>query len=282
MVINHNMTSINSSRTLKNRTGSIASVIEKLSSGERINKAGDDASGLSVSEKMRTQIAGLKQASNNAANAISFIQTTEGYLSETSEILRRIRELAIQSANGIYSSDDRLMIQVEVSQMVMEVDRIASHAEFNSMKMLTGKFAAPAAENRPAASMWFHVGANQGQRIAAYIGTMTAGGLGMRAESISISTPDKADRSIAIIDEAIKKVSKQRSDLGAYQNRLEKLVKGIDVAAENMQAAESQIRDANIAEEMVNYARDSILTQANIAMLAQANAKNQAVLRLLG
>jgi len=281
MIINHNMTSINANRTLKHRSFSLTKIMEKLSSGERINKAGDDASGLSVSEKMRSQIAGLKQASRNAMNAIAFIQTSEGYLSETQEILGRIRELSIQAANGIFSTEDRLMIDVEVSQMVAEIDRVASHAEFNGMKMLTGAFASKA-EGTPANSMWFHIGANQSQRIQAFIGTMNTVGLRISRENVSISTVAGADRAIGIVDEAIKKVSKQRSDLGAYQNRLEKLIKGVDIAAENMQAAESLIRDANIATQMVDYARDQILMQANISMLAQANAKSTAVLKLIG
>ena len=281
MIINHNMTSINANRTLKHRSFSLTKTMEKLSSGERINKAGDDASGLSVSEKMRSQIAGLKMASRNASNAISFIQTTEGYLAETQEILGRIRELAIQAANGIFSTEDRLMIDVEVSQMVAEIDRIASHAEFNGMNMLTGAFASKA-EGTPSNSMWFHIGANQSQRIQAFIGTMSTAGLKISRENVTISTVAGADRAIGVIDEAIKKVSKQRSDLGAYQNRMEKLIKGVDIAAENIQAAESLVRDANIANQMVDYARDQILTHANVAMLAQANAKTQAVLKLIG
>jgi len=282
MIINHNLASINANRTLNARSSDVSKVMEKLSSGERINRAGDDASGLAVSEKMRSQIAGLQQASRNANAAISFIQTTEGYLAEGHSILRRIRELSIQAANGIFTGEDRMMIQVEVSQMVAEIDRISQHAEYNGMRMLTGKFAAQAEGGAPAASMWFHIGANADQRIQAFIGTMTSAGLQLTAENVSISTSDKANRTLGVIDNAIKKVSKQRADLGAYQNRLDHLIKGVDVAAENMIAAESNLRDANIADEMVKFARDQILLQSNMSMLAQANMKNQAVLRLVG
>jgi len=282
MIINHNLASINANRTLNARSSDVSKVMEKLSSGERINRAGDDASGLAVSEKMRSQISGLKQASRNANAAISFIQTTEGYLAEGHNILRRVRELSVQAANGIFTSEDRMMIQVEVSQMVAEIDRISQHAEYNGMRMLTGKFAAQAEGGTPAASMWFHIGANADQRIQAFIGTMTSAGLQLTAENVSISTSDKANRTLGVIDNAIKKVSKQRADLGAYQNRLDHLIKGVDVAAENMIAAESNLRDANIADEMVKFARDQILLQSNMSMLAQANMKNQAVLRLVG
>lgn len=263
------------------REQSQSSTMNKLASGERINRAGDDASGLAVSEKMRSQVAGLQQASKNAENGISFIQTTEGYLNETNAILGRIRELSVQSANGIYTSEDRMQIQVEVSQLIAEVDRIASHAQFNGMNMLTGAFAS-GAKGAPAASMWFHVGANADQRIKAYVGTMTAAGLGITADQVSLSTPEGANKAIGALDRALSQVNKQRADLGAYQNRLEELVKGVDIAAENIMASESRIRDADIASEMVNFTRDQILSQASVSMLAQANAKNQAVLRLIG
>ena len=259
--------------------------MEKLSSGEKINRAGDDASGLAVSEKMRSQIRGLNQASRNAQNGISFIQTTEGYLQETEDIIQRIRELAVQSSNGIYTDEDRMQIQVEVSSLVAEVDRIASHAQFNGMNMLTGRFAMSTGENTPTASMWLHIGANMDQRTQVFIGTMTATSLGLRelgSEGImSIATPDEANRSIGTLDEAIKKINKQRADLGAYQNRLEYTVKGLDVAAENTQAAESTIRDTNMAAQMVEFTKNQVLTQAGTAMLAQANSQSQNVLSLL-
>ena len=285
MVINHNMSAMYSNRVLGISNLNITKDMEKLSSGEKINRAGDDASGLAVSERMRSQIRGLNQASRNAQNGISFIQTTEGYLQETEDIIQRIRELAVQSSNGIYTDEDRMQIQVEVSSLVAEVDRIASHAQFNGMNMLTGRFAMSTGENTPTASMWLHIGANMDQRTQVFIGTMTATSLGLRelgSEGImSIATPDEANRSIGTLDEAIKKINKQRADLGAYQNRLEYTVKGLDVAAENTQAAESTIRDTNMAAQMVEFTKNQVLTQAGTAMLAQANSQSQNVLSLL-
>ena len=259
--------------------------MEKLSSGLKINRAGDDASGLAVSEKMRAQIRGLNQASENAQNGISFIQTTEGYLQETTDIIQRIRELAVQSSNGIYSAEDRMQIQVEVSSLIAEVDRIASTAQFNGMNMLTGRFARPTGENTVTGSMWFHIGANMDQRTQVYIGTMSASALGLRNvgdESImTLETPDDANRAIGTLDEALKKINKQRADLGAYQNRLEKTVTGLDIGAENLQASESRIRDTDMAAEMVEFTKDQVLSQAGTAMLAQANQSSQNVLSLL-
>ncbi|MCR5401914.1 MAG: flagellin, partial [Treponema sp.] len=259
--------------------------MEKLSSGERINRAGDDASGLAVSEKMRSQIRGLNQASQNASNGISFIQTTEGYLQETTDIMQRIRELAVQSSNGIYSDEDRMQIQVEISALVSEVDRIASTAQFNGMNMLTGRFARPTGENTVTASMWFHIGANMDQRMQVFIGTMSSTALGIREvgneEKISLSTPEDANRAIGIIDEGLKKINKQRADLGAYQNRMEFSVKGLNIASENLQASESRIRDTDMASQMVEFTKNSVLQQAGTAMLAQANSQSQNVLSLL-
>jgi len=285
MIINHNMSAIFANRQLKINDLQLNKSMEKLSSGSRIARAGDDASGLAVSEKMRSQIRGLKQASTNASNGISFIQTTEGYLQESQDILQRLRELSVQAANGIYTAEDRMQIQVEVSALVNEVDRIASHAQFNGMNMLTGRFARLQGSNVVTASMWLHIGANMDQRTRVFIGTMTAGALGMRNEGtkeiLSLSTPDGANRSIGTLDTALKAISKQRADLGAYQNRLEYAVKGLDIGAENLQAAESRIRDADMASEMVEYTKNAILTQAATAMLAQANTKTQTVLQLL-
>ena len=285
MIINHNISAMFAHRQLKQTNLSLNKNIEKLSSGMRINKAGDDASGLAVSEKMRSQIRGLNQASRNAENGISFIQTTEGYLQETQDILHRIRELAVQSSNGIYTSEDRMQIQVEVSQLVDEVDRIASHAQFNGMNMLTGRFATDLGNNTVTASMWLHIGANMDQRERVFIGTMTAMALDLRADEnniITVSSPEVANRNIGVVDAALKQVSKQRADLGAYQNRLEHAVRGIDIGAENLQAAESRIRDTDMANEMVNYMKHQILVQSGTAMLAQANMKTQSVLQLLG
>lgn len=285
MIINHNMSAMYSSRVLGVTNLAQAKDMEKLSSGMKINRAGDDASGLAVSEKMRSQIRGLNQASRNAQNGISFIQVSEAYLQETTDIMHRIRELAVQAANGIYSDEDRMYIQVEVSQLVAEVDRIASHAQFNGMNMLTGRFARATGENTVTASMWLHIGANMDQRMQVFIGTMTAMAVGVRdigSEKImTIATPDDANRSIGAIDEGLKKINKQRADLGGYQNRLELTVKGIDVAAENLQAAESTIRDTEMAKQMVDFTKNRILAQAGTAMLAQANATTQNVLTLL-
>ena len=285
MIINHNMSAMFSQRTLGHTHLLNQKNIEKLSSGLRINRAGDDASGLAVSEKMRSQIRGLNQASANAQNGISFIQVAEAFLQETTDVIQRIRELSIQSSNGIYTAEDRLYIQVEASQLIAEVDRIASHAQFNGMNMLTGRFAQETGENTVTASMWFHIGANMDQRTRAYIGTMTAKALGVRNigdESImTIETPEKANRAIGTLDEAIKKINKQRADLGAYQNRLELTVVGINIAAENLQASESRIRDVDMAKEMVDYTKNQILTQSGTAMLAQANQATQSVLSLL-
>jgi flagellin len=285
MIINHNLSAMFADRSLKVTEVYLNKTMEKLSSGMRINRAGDDASGLAVSEKLRAQIRGLNMASFNASNGISFIQVSEGYLQETEDVLQRIRELSVQSSNGIYTDEDRMYIQVEISQLVDEIDRIASHAQFNGMNMLTGRFARSNGQNIPTASMWFHIGANMDQRIQVYIGTMTAEGLGVRDSGsgaiINLETPEDANRTIGTLDSALKIVNKQRADLGAYQNRLEHAVRGLDVGSENLQAAESRIRDTDMANHMVNYVRDQILTQAGTAMLAQANQRGTSVLQLL-
>lgn len=285
MVINHNMSALYSSRQLGVTNLGLTKDMEKLSSGMSINRAGDDASGLAVSEKMRSQIRGLNQASENAENGISFIQVTEGYLQETTDIIQRIRELAVQSSNGIYTDEDRMQIQVEVSQLVAEVDRIASQAQFNGMNMLTGRFAHQNGDNTVTGSMWFHIGANMDQRMQVFIGTMTAQALGLRSlqdeESMSIAEPDLANKAIGTIDEALTKINKQCADLGGYQNRMEYAVKGLDVSAENLQASESRIRDTDMAAQMVEFTKNQVLTQAGTAMLAQANTQSQNVLSLL-
>ena len=289
MIINHNMSAIFAHRQQKFNSWAIDKDMEKLSSGLRINRAGDDASGLAVSEKMRSQIRGLRRAEKNAMDGISFIQTTEGYLQETQDMIQRLRELAVQASNGIYSDEDRMQIQVEVSQLIDEVNRIASHAQFNGMNLLTGRFARFSGENVVTASMWLHIGANMDQRERLFIGTMTAQGLGLQnpngpphtATFISMSSPDRANMAIGLLDEALKAINKQRADLGAYQNRLEYAVKGLDIGAENLQASESRIRDADMASEMVEYTKNAILTQSATAMLAQANTKTRTVLQLL-
>ena len=281
MIINHNVSAINSHRVLKFNNEALSKDMEKLSSGMRINRAGDDASGLAVSEKMRAQVSGLRRAEMNAEDGISLIQTTEGWLQETQEIVQRIRVLAVQAANGIYTEEDRQQIQVEVSQLIDEIDRIASQAEFNKMKLLTGAFS----RLNPSASMWFHIGANMHQRERVYIETMNSAALGLRNPTvltfISLSTASRANSVIGLADDALRTISKQRADLGAYQNRLEHATKGLMNAYENIQAAESRIRDTDMAEQMTSFTRYQILTQAGTSMLAQANQKSQNVLQLL-
>jgi len=257
--------------------------MEKLASGLRINKAGDDASGLAVSEKMRGQIRGLLQAEKNIENGVSFIQTAEGYLQEVQDIMHRVRELAVQSSNGIYSNEDRSQVQVEINQLVDEVNRVASHAQFNGMNFLTGRFAQNTTQ--AGATMFFHVGANMDQREVVYIGTITAGRLGLEdattKAALSVSTADQANAAIGKLDSALLVVSKQRADLGAYQNRFETAQKGVSIAAQNLQAAESIIRDTNMADATVDFTKNQILVQTSTAMLAQANTRPQAVLQLL-
>ena len=286
MIINHNMSSINANNMLRFKHKDVQKSTEKLASGMRINKAGDDASGLAVSEKMRSQIRGLNQAEKNIQNGVSFIQATEGYLQETTDIVHRVRELAVQSSNGIYSNEDRMQIQVEVSQLVDEVNRIASHAQFNGMNMLTGRFANAQAGGTPTASLWLHVGANMDQREQMFVGTMTAAALKLEdpasGQKITISTPEAANQAIGTLDDALKVINKQRADLGAYQNRFEMAQKGVSIASENLTAAESIIRDTDMASQMVELVKDNILVQSGTAMLAQANTQPQSVLQLLG
>jgi flagellin len=275
MVINHNLTAAFAARQESLNTSALQNSTEKLSSGEKINRAGDDAANLAVSEKMRSQIRGLNKASENAANAVSFIQTTEGWLQETTDIIQRIRELAVQSANGIYTDEDRMQIQVEVSQLVSEIDRIASTAQFNGMCMLTGRFAED--------GIRFHIGANMDQNVEAKINAMDASSLGLKNgdSKLSLTTPEEANAALGTLDEALKLVNKQRADLGAYQNRLETAIKGLDIASENLSASESKIRDTDLAEKMVEYVKDQILEQTSLAFIAQANNQSQNVLTLL-
>ncbi|MHC6201619.1 flagellin N-terminal helical domain-containing protein [Breznakiellaceae bacterium SP9] len=282
MIINHNMSAQYANRELGVTQGNVGKSIEKLSSGLRINRAGDDASGLAVSEKLRSQVRGLNQAERNIQNGINFIQTTEGYLQETQDILHRIRDLSVQSANGIYTADDRTQIQVEVSQLVDEVNRIASHAQFNTLPLIQGNFG-PDAE----VALTFQVGANMDQNERVFVGDMSAAALGIANAQgeegfINLETVDSANQAIGTLDEALKTVSKQRADLGAYQNRFETAAHGVAIAAENLQASESRIRDADMASEIVKFSKDQILSQAGNAMLAQANVQTQSVLQLLG
>jgi flagellin len=281
MIINHNISAQFANRQLSVRSTDAAAGMEKLSSGLRINKAADDASGLAVSEKMRSQIRGLNQAERNIQNGISFIQTSEGHLQETQDILHRLRELSVQSANGVYTSEDRMQIQVEVSQLVDEINRVASHAQFNGMGIFTGAF------SRDKAGLNIQMGANVDQAEKIFVQTMTAQALGLKNsqgtnDSISLSSIESSNRAISGIDNALKVVSQQRADLGAFQNRFENAAKGISIAAENLQASESRIRDADMAGEMVNFVKNQILTQSSTAMLAQANTRTQSVLQLIG
>jgi flagellin len=280
MIINHNLSAINSHRVLKFQQLMVDKNMEKLSSGLRINRAGDDASGLAVSEKMRAQINGLRQAERNAEDGMSLIQTAEGYLQEITDILQRIRVLAVQSSNGIYTAEDRQMIQVEVSQLIDEVDRIASQAEFNKMNLFQGDFA----RGSRISSMWFHIGPNQYQRERVYIQTMTSRALNLKrydGSLLTLSTAEFANDAIGVLDAALYRVNKQRADLGAYYNRLEHAAKGLMIAYENTQASESRIRDVDMAEESVSFTKNQILVQSATAMLAQANIRPQSVLQLL-
>lgn len=280
MRINHNMSAIFANRQLQNVSHRMDKTIEKLASGQAINRAGDDASGLAVSEKMRTQISGLIQAEKNAQGGLSFIQVAEGAFQQVNDILQRIRTLSIQSANGIYSNEDRTQIQVEVSQLIQEIDRIATSAEFNRMNMLTGEFA----RNSQIGSMFFHVGPNSNQRIRVYIGTISSEALNLADEDgqkRSIATVGEANAMIGYIDSALDRLNRQRADLGAYYNRMENTISALTVSYENMTAADSRVRDVDMAAAMVDFTTDQILVQSGTAMLAQANFKPQLVLRLL-
>lgn len=270
MVIQHNMSAANANRMLGMVVTDQSKSIEKLSSGYRINRAADDAAGLSISEKMRGQIRGLEQASTNAQDGISMIQTAEGALNETHSILQRMRELAVQAATGTETNDDREALQSEVEQLQAEIDRISTDTEFNTMKLLNG-------DRKDGVT--FQVGANAGQTIKVSISNMGATSLGVNA--VNIGTQTGASSAITTIDAAIKSVSSQRSDLGAVQNRLEHTIDNLDTSAENLQTAESRIRDVDMAEEMVTYTKNNILQQAAQSMLAQANQTTSGVLSLL-
>lgn len=275
------MSSLFASRQEGLNTEALKTSMERLSSGQKINKAGDDAAGLAISEKMRSQIRGLNQASRNIGDAVSFVQVAEGYLQETTDVLQRIRELAVQASNGVYSDEDRMQIQVEVSQLVAEVDRIASSAQFNGMNLLTGRFSKDSDY-----VMQLQIGANADQNIRAYIGTMTAQALGLTSiqgtdEKISISSPDEANSTIAVLDNALKNVNKQRADLGAYGSRMEMAQKGINISSENLTSADSRIRDTDMAVEMTEYTKNQVLQQASSALLAQSLDINRSAVSYL-
>jgi flagellin len=265
------MASANTNRQLGITTGQLSKSTEKLSSGYRINRAGDDAAGLSISEKMRGQIRGLEQASTNAQDGISMIQTAEGALNETHSILQRMRELTVQAANDTNVSTDRNSIKEELTALTCEVTRIAKQTEFNTMKLLSGGIKGKNLQ----------VGANKDQKISFTIKNMTAKGLSITGVAGNVSTHTKATKQLSTLDAAIKSVSSQRSKLGALQNRLEHTIANADNTAENLQAAESRIRDVDMAKEMVTYSKNNILQQAAQSMLAQANKSTQGVLSLL-
>ncbi|MBP1753972.1 MAG: flagellin domain protein [Firmicutes bacterium] len=275
MIVQHNMAAANTNRQLGITSGSLGKSTEKLSSGYRINRAGDDAAGLSISEKMRGQIRGLQQASTNAQDGISLIQTAEGALNETHSILQRMRELSVQASNDTNVTVDRDSIKAELSQLTSEIDRIADQTEFNTKTLMTGKFSAT--------GMNFQVGANSGQSIELKIGNMRATALATGLASISnkVDTYTNATAAITTINDAIARVSEQRSSLGAVQNRLEHTIANADNTSENLQAAESRVRDVDMAKEMVAYSKSNILQQAAQSMLAQANQSTQGVLSLL-
>lgn len=283
MIINHNLSAMYASRQLNLANDAVQIDAAKLSSGERITKASDDASGLSISEKMRAQIRGLNRASKNIQDASSLVQTTDGYLSELTDVVQRIRELAVQAGNGVYQAEERQMMQIEVNQLVSEVSRIASQASFNGMTLLSGRFDS----EKGVESLQFTIGANVDQRISLNISAMTAEDLGLKGaqgtdETISLEDTESANMAIATVDEALRKINMQRADLGAAQSKLEFGKKGIDIAAENLQASESRIRDVDVAQQMVEFSKNQILQSASGAMLAQSMAlSNQVVLQLL-
>jgi len=273
MRINHNISALNTYRQLSINNSMAAKSLEKLSSGYRINRAGDGAAGLAISEKMRGQIRGLEMASKNAQDGISLIQTAEGALNETHSILQRMRELAVQAANDTNTDPDRTALQDEVDQLLAEIDRIANNTEFNTQKLLNGSLSGSGN------GLIFHIGANSGQSIELNISAMTASGLGVNG--IKIDTQSGADSAITTIQTAIDKVSEERAKLGAVQNRLEHTINNLGTASENLTAAESRIRDVDMAKEMMEFTKLNILQQAATAMLAQANMQPQMVLQLL-
>ncbi|MCL5781229.1 MAG: flagellin Hag [Firmicutes bacterium] len=270
MRINHNIAALNTYRQLSNNNAIGQKSLEKLSSGLRINRAGDDAAGLSISEKMRGQIRGLQQASRNAQDGISLIQTAEGGLSETHSILQRMRELAVQAANDTNVTADRQAIKNELDQLAKEITRIANETEFNTQKLISATD-----------TYYFQVGANKDQSISLTINKMTATELIVQASNLKVDTYTNATATITTINNAIETVSKERSKLGAYQNRLEHTITNLDTGAENLTAAESRIRDVDMAKEMMEFTKMNILQQAAQAMLAQANQQPQGVLQLL-
>ncbi len=272
MIINHNMNALNAHRNMGINTNAAGKSMEKLSSGLRINRAGDDAAGLSISEKMRGQIRGLDQAARNSQDGISMIQTAEGALNETHSILQRMRELAVQASNDTNVGTDRKSIEEELKALTSEIDRIASQTEFNTQAMFN-----------KATTVTLQVGANCGQTIKVDFGAMSSGALGVDgfANADSVKTNALATAAICTINDAITQVSTERSKLGAVQNRLEHTIANVNNASENLTAAESRVRDVDMAKEMMTFSKNNILQQAAQAMLAQANQQPQGVLQLL-
>ena len=270
MVVQHNLTAMNANRQLGITTGQQAKSSEKLSSGYKVNRAADDAAGLTISEKMRSQIRGLNKASDNAADGVSLIQTAEGALNESHSILQRMNELATQAANDTNTTVDRNAIQAEVDALTSEIDRIQSTTQFNTMNLIDGTFT----------SKNLQVGALSGQTIQISISKMDAASIGV--SGLSVSGNVAAGKSMSAIQKAIESISTQRSALGALQNRLEHTIANLDTTSENTSSAESRIRDVDMAEEMVEYSKNNILAQAGQSMLAQANQSTQGVLSLLG
>jgi flagellin len=313
MIINHNIGAMGASRNLFINNFHGDRDLEKLSSGLKINRGADDAAGLSVSEKMRAQVRGLNMARRNAQDGVSLIQTAEGFLQEVTSALQRVRELSVQAANGVYEPEDRKYIQTEVKQLLEEVQRISDQAEFNKKKLFNdpnlqskettldaskGAASTDPAATAPAAApesekpgIVVHIGPNMDHREWVTIDMMTLDALGiaMKKEGVSdtknlvdVTTTENANRSIAVIDKALERVNKQRTDLGAFQNRLETAMRGIEIASENISAAESRIRDTDMGAQMIDFVKNSILSQAATSMLAQANLRPQMILRVLG
>lgn len=274
MVVQHNLQAANTNRQLGITTSAQAKSTEKLSSGYKINRAADDAAGLSISEKMRSQIRGLNKASSNAQDGVSLVQTAEGALNETHSILQRMNELATQAANGTNTSVDRSAIRAELDQLTSEINRIQSTTQFNTMNLLDGTFSGTTKQ------MKLQVGALSGQSINFSIANMCATKIGLKT-TLSVSTFTKAGSYMKAVQDAIEVVSKQRSAMGAIQNRLEHTIANLDTTSENTQSAESRIRDTDMASEMVTYSKNNILAQAGQSMLAQANQSTQGVLSLL-
>lgn len=274
MVVQHNLTAANTNRQLGITTNGLQKSTEKLSSGYKINRAADDAAGLSISEKMRNQIRGLNKASDNAQDGISLVQTAEGALNEVHSMLQRMSELAVQASNGTNASQDRTALDNEVQQLKTEIERVGTTTQFNNMDILRGEFSSNNEKT-------LQVGANQNQVITIAISALTSTVGSALEDVVKVNTASAAQSSITIIQNSITNLSALRSKLGALQNRLEHTVANLDNISENTQSAESRIRDTDMAEEMVQYSKNNILQQAGQSMLAQANQANQGVLSLL-